>query len=187
METHKLSATEETLSTIDGLCKKNNLAYVIIGGLANLVYGSGRTTIDIDIVVRVELESILELYDCFLPEFMPIKPEPLQFFKTFFVLPVVHKKLGVKVDISAALSEFERVAIQRQKRLQYGEVEANFCTPEDLILFKLVARRERDMLDVKDIIKRLSNSMDLEYLRATASQFIEIDRSDILENLNKLL
>ena len=99
----------------------------------------------------------------------------------------MHRSLGVKVDISAALSEFERRAIQRNKRLRYGEVEANFCTPEDLILFKLVAHRERDMLDVKDILNRLSNSLDLEYLRNTARQFIEIDRSDILENLDNLL
>ncbi len=48
---------------------------------------------------------------------------------------MVHKNLGVKVDVSAALSEFERRAIQRKKRLRYGEVKANICTPEDLILF----------------------------------------------------
>ncbi len=187
METSELTATEKTISAIDDLCQKNKLDYVIIGGVANLIYGSGRTTIDIDLIVRVELESILQVYDCFLTEFIPIKTEPLQFFKTFFVLPVVHRSLGVKVDISAALSEFERRAIQRNKRLRYGEVEANFCTPEDLILFKLVAHRERDMLDVKDILNRLSNSLDLEYLRNTARQFIEIDRSDILENLDNLL
>jgi hypothetical protein len=183
----KLTATEETISAIDDLCNKNNLAYVIIGGVANLIYGSGRTTIDIDLVVRFELESILQIYELFLTEFIPIKKEPLQFFKTYFVLPVVHKNLGVKVDVSAALSEFERRAIQRKKRLRYGKVEANICTPEDLILFKLVAHRERDMLDVKDIVSRLSGSLDIGYLRGPARQFVKINRSDILENLNKLL
>lgn len=158
---------------------------MIIDGLANVVYGSGRTTVDIDLLVQVELESITDVYECLTSEFRPLKSESLQFFKTYFVLPAMHKKFGVKVDISAALSGFERKAIERKKRVRYGAVEANFCSPEDLVLFKLVADRDHDIADVKEMIRRNRATLDIGYLREVARSFVEIERPDMLESLNK--
>jgi len=165
---------EETILILDSLCRRNRLEYAIFGGIASILYGSGRTTIDIDLIVRVEIDALEEVHQNVLEEFQPVKPQSLEFFKAYFVLPVVHRSLGTKVDISAALSQFERDAIKRGKRLRYGLVEATFCTPEDLILFKLVAYRERDTLDD-------------EYLRTHAKDFVEVDRPDILENLQRFL
>jgi hypothetical protein len=178
---------EDTILILDSLCRSKRLEYAIFGGIASILYGSGRATIDIDLIVRIEIDALEEVYRSFLDEFQPVKQHPLEFFKTYFVLPVVHKTLGTKVDISAALSQFEREAIRRGKRLRYGSVEASFCTPEDLILFKLVANRERDILDVKDIIKRMRDTLDGAYLRTHAEDFVEVDRPDILENLELFL
>lgn len=178
---------EDTILILDSLCKRKRFEYAIFGGIASIMYGSGRATIDIDLIVGVDIDALEEVYQSFLEEFQPIKQNPLEFFKRYFVLPVVHKSLGTKVDISAALSQFEQDAIRRGKRLRYGSVEASFCTPEDLILFKLVANRERDILDVKDIITRMRDTLDGDYLRAHAKDFVEVDRPDILENLQLFL
>lgn len=187
MESSTYTAVEETILILDSLCQRHHLEYAIFGGIATILYGSGRATIDIDMIVRVEVDSLDVVYQQFIGEFRPLKEEPLEFFKKYYVLPVVHNRLGTKVDISAALSQFEQEAIRRSRRLHYGTVEASFCTPEDLILFKLVANRERDILDVKDIIRRSRNSLDASYLRAHAQDFLEVDRPDILENLDKFL
>jgi predicted nucleotidyltransferase len=178
---------EDTILILDSLCKRKRLEYAIFGGIASIMYGSGRSTIDIDLIVSIDINALEEVYQSFLEEFRPVKQNPLEFFKTYFVLPVVHKSLGTKVDISAALSQFEQEAIRRGKRLRYGSVEASFCTAEDLILFKLVANRERDILDVKDIIRRMRDTLDGDYLRTHAKDFVEIDRPDILENLQVFL
>jgi len=154
MENDRLTPIEQTIITIDRICETNALAYVIIGGIANAVYGSGRTTIDIDLVVQVDIESIVHVYKHFSAEFTPLGHDPLEFFEVNFVLPCRHKTLGTKVDVSATLSEFERRAIRRGKLLPYGETKARFCSPEDLILFKLAAHRDRDIVDVKDILRR---------------------------------
>jgi hypothetical protein len=178
---------EDTILILDSLCRRKRLEYAIFGGIASIVYGSGRATIGIDLIVRIDIDALEEVYQSLLEEFRPVKQDPLAFFKTYFVLPVVHKSLGTKVDISAALSQFEQEAIRRGKRLCYGSVEASFCTPEDLILFKLVANRERDLLDVKDIIKRMRDTLDGEYLRTHAKDFVEVGRPDIFENLQLFL
>jgi len=187
MESRAHTPVEETILILDSLCQRHHLDYAIFGGIATILYGSGRSTIDIDLIVRVDIDSLEVAYKRFIEEFTPLKKDPLEFFKRYYVLPVVHKRLGTKVDISAALSQFEQEAIRRSRRLRYGTVEASFCTPEDLILFKLVANRERDILDVKDIIMRIRNSLDVSYLRIHARDFVEVDRPDIVEKLERLL
>ena len=187
MESSAYTAVEETILILDSLCRRHHLEYAIFGGIAAILYGSGRSTIDIDMIVRVDIDSLEVAYQQFIEELRPLKKEPLEFFKRYYVLPAVHNRLGTKVDISAALSQFEQEAIRRSRRLRYGTVEASFCTPEDLILFKLVANRERDILDVKDIVKRTRDSLDTSYLRTHARDFLEVDRPDILENLERLL
>ena len=178
---------EDTILVLDSLCKRERFEYAIFGGIASILYGSGRATIDIDLIIRIEIDALEGAYQSFLEEFQPLKQHPLEFFKAYFVLPVVHKSLGTKVDISAALSQFEREAIRRARRLRYGSVEASFCTPEDLILFKLVANRERDILDVKDIVRRMRDTLDGDYLLSHAKDFIDVDRPDILENVQSFL
>jgi hypothetical protein len=187
MESRAHTPVEETILILDSLCLRNQLDYAIFGGIASILYGSGRSTIDIDLIVRVDIDSLEVTYKRFIEEFTPLKKDPLEFFKQYYVLPAVHNRLGTKVDISAALSQFEQEAIRRSRRLRYGTVEASFCSPEDLILFKLVANRERDILDVKDIVKRIRDSLDTSYLRTHARGFIEVDRPDILENVERLL
>jgi hypothetical protein len=178
---------EETIDLVDHLCGTNGLAYAVIGGIAATIYGSARTTIDVDIIVQTELETLERVYSVFTQSFTPLTEDPLQFFKTYFVLPLVHSTLRTKLDVSAALSEFERTALQRARRMQYGSATGTFCTPEDLILFKLVACRERDLLDAKDIITRNRDRLDRSYLHAVAQEFVQVERPDVVQNLKRLL
>jgi hypothetical protein len=187
MASNARTPLEETILILDSLCQQHRLPYAIIGGIASILYGSGRTTIDIDAIVHAEPDRLEAVYQHFLSEFSPLKPQPLEFFKKYYVLPILHKQLRTRVDISAALSQFEQGAIRRSRRLSYGSVEASFCTPEDLILFKLVANRERDLLDARDIIGRMRNTLDVRYLLDHARDFLEVDRPDVLENLEKFL
>jgi predicted nucleotidyltransferase len=187
MPDNHITPLEQTITLVDKICTSNNLHYAIIGGIAAAVYGSARTTIDVDLIVRTDLSNLEAVYRAFTKEFAPLKEKALEFFQTYYVLPVAHNTLKTKVDVSAALSEFERTALQRAKKMTYGSAIGFFCSPEDLILLKLVANRERDLVDVKDIITRNKDRLDQSYLRTTAKQFTEVERSDVLDNLERFL
>jgi len=178
---------EQVIALVDEICTANKLGYAVIGGIAATVHGSARTTIDVDLIVQTDISTLDVVYRAFTSEFVPVKQNPLEFFNQYFVLPVIHNTMKVKVDVSAALSGFEHTALKRAKRLPFGSVSAVFCSPEDLILFKLVANRERDLVDVKDIIARNKHLLDQSYLRTTAKQFAEVERSDVLDNLERFL
>ena len=49
-----------------------------------------------------------------------------------------------------------------------------FCTPEDLILLKIVSERERDRADVRGIARRQKGRLDLDYLEPRVRELAEL-------------
>ena len=69
----------------------------------------------------------------------------------------------------------------------FGEVEMSVCTLEDLLIFKLFAARDKDLLDVKSLVAHNREKLDVAYLRSRAKEFILLERTDVLERLEALL
>ncbi len=178
---------EKTLKRIDKFCEKESIKYAIIGGIAVITYGYQRTTKDIDVTVLCKLEELREIHNKIIEEFLPVYNDSLDFFTKNFVLPVKDKITGIKIDFAAGLTKFDDAIIQRRERIKLGGCEFYICTMEDLIIYKLFAKRYLDLGDVEMLLNKNKNSFDINYLIKTAEKFRELEREDILENLNKLL
>ena len=177
---------EETLGFIDKFCKEHKFNYTVIGGIAVINYNYHRTTNDIDIIIKVEIENLQILGEELLKTFKPAFNNALDFFKKNFVLPSIYEEKGVRIDISAAISVFDNLVIQRSKRTKIGNTEFSVCSIEDLILYKIFASRYQDLGDIQQLFKN-NTDIDKEYLTQKAGEFIEIGRSDILDKLNEFL
>ncbi len=177
---------EETLSFIDRFCKEHKFEYAVIGGVAVINYNSYRTTNDIDITIRVELDDLQKLGEVLISSFKPIFKNAIDFFEKNYVLPAVYENNGIRIDFTAAISGFDRAAIKRGKRTKLGNTEFSVCSIEDLILYKLVASRYQDLSDIEQLLKN-NISVDKKYLLEKAEEFGELGRSDVLDTLNKFL
>jgi len=63
-----------------------------------------------------------------------------------------------------------------------------FASCEDVIIHKMFAGRAVDQEDVKNILVKNKNSVNLEYIRKWLSQFSNItEQKEILERFNSLL
>jgi len=178
---------ERTLKDIDKRCQKSQVPYVLIGGLAAIIYGSTRTTVDVDIVILAELDELESVLKIFSNGYVSLQPEPLSFFRRCFFVPLQNVKTKIRVDVAAALSGFERKGLARSQRRFFDTVEVSVCTIEDLLLMKIIAARAKDDLDLDQLVKLHRKQLDLKYLRARAKEFIEVERSDVPERLEKLL
>jgi len=118
---------------------------------------------------------------------LPIVEDSLTFFSKTFVLPVRDKVTAVKIDVAAGLTIFDDMIIQRRKRVKLGNAEFFICTMEDLIIYKLFANRLQDIADAQLLLEDNKNSIDKDYLIQTAEIFRELERKDIIDNLNKFL
>jgi predicted nucleotidyltransferase len=177
---------EKTLIRLDEFCKKISIKYVVIGGVAVITYDYQRTTKDIDITVLCNLEDLETIHDKFIQTYLPVHDDSLNFFAKNFLLSVKDKTTDIKIDVAAGLTIFDETIIKRRKRTKLGKAEFYICTLEDLIIYKLFAKREQDIADIKHLVEKNLNSIDKNYLLETAEKFKELEREDIIENLNEL-
>jgi predicted nucleotidyltransferase len=132
---------------------KFNIPYMVIGGQAVLLYGEPRLTRDIDITLGVKPDEVKTIMDIVKNIGLKILVKDVEEFviKTF-VLPAIDEKSGIRVDFIFSVSSYERKAIERAKAINLGKTKVRFASLEDLIIHKIIARRPRDIEDVRSIL-----------------------------------
>jgi hypothetical protein len=178
---------DRTLEDIDRRCRAHQIPYVIIGGIAANLHGYLRVTADVDVTILAEIDNLEKILRVFADDYIALKPNPLAFFQRCLFVPLQYKTTGIKVDVAAALSGFERLAVKRGQRLLYNKVAVNVCTIEDLIIMKLVGARPKDIGDLQVLVPKNRKKLDARYLRARAKEFIDVERSDVLDKLEEFL
>ncbi len=154
---------ERTLAEVTSALDRAGIPYMVVGGLAVLVHGIPRLTRDIDITISLAPDEMPRLLAALGPGFRPLVKDPAAFVEETHVLPV-EGAAGTRVDLIFAGLPFEEEAIRRAGMERLGEVEVRVCTPEDLVILKIVSERSRDREDVAGILERSGDRMDLRRL-----------------------
>jgi hypothetical protein len=162
-----ISLEKQTLDQFYGqainLLEELEFPYVIIGGLAVSLIGEPRMTQDIDFILSIPEKEIHHFLDTAINRGFSLNmKKELQRVKqtgTFrFSMGLFY------ADVILASSEFESSVFKRRKRIKLAGKKAYFPTPEDLIILKIVAGREKDMLDAKSILIRHQGKLDQKYM-----------------------
>jgi hypothetical protein len=72
-----------------------------------------------------------------------------------------------RVDIFLATTPFVRSAFERRVAIEFEGLHMSIVTAEDLLLFKLLADRNKDRMDVEDMLL-VCGALDSAYLRKWA-------------------
>jgi hypothetical protein len=84
-------------------------------------------------------------------------------------------KMGpFQLDIILASLPFEENALQRSARSKMFGRPVALPTPEDLILFKVLAGRDKDILDAVGIAKRHRDKLDWAYIERTIQELCDV-------------
>jgi len=137
--------------------------YMVIGGLANLVWGVPRATLDVDITVWVGDRDLPAFVERLRPVFRLLPADPLAFAKETRVLPM-ETPAGMRVELILGQLPFEDRAIRRAAVRSVGGADVLFCTAEDLVAHKIISSRTRDREDVKGILRVQRDRLDRAYL-----------------------
>ena len=182
-----MARLEETLIHLDDFFQEQKINYAVIGGVAVILHGLQRTTQDIDVTIAAEIEQLKPIAEKILKKFNPKKTNPIEFFERYFVLPVADTNTDVGIDISAGLGGFDKHVLKRSVKQSFAGRMIPCCTIEDLIIYKIAAKRNRDISDVEFLFKLHRDELDTKYLLKIAKSFVELERSDVLETLQKYL
>lgn len=168
-----MTRQEETLAEIARGLERLGISYMVIGGLANAVWGEPRSTLDIDLTIAADTSRAARISAELRPEFEALVEDPQGFVEETRVLPL-ESRTGVRVDLVFGLLPFELEAIDRATRLPVADTRISFCTAEDLILLKIVSTRERDRSDVRGILRRRLGELDLDYLEPRIEELADL-------------
>lgn len=183
-----LSLTKQTLDQFYGhaieLLDELKYPYVIIGGLAVSLIGEPRMTLDIDFILSIPEKDIHNFLETAIKRGFGLNmKKELQRIKqtgTFrFSMGLFH------ADIILTSSEFESSVFKRRKKIKLAGKKTYFPSPEDLIILKIVAGREKDMLDAKSILIRHKNKLDRKYMEKWAQRIS--DEAQDMSVWNRLL
>ena len=136
---------------------------MVIGGVANLFWGVPRTTLDIDLTVQLEEKHCTSFVKELKPRYRFRVKNPLSFIARTNVLPLEDPK-GIQIDLIFAKLPYELRAIRRSKRVKVNGQAIQVCSPEDLIIHKIVSDRLRDRDDVRGVIESSGGRLDRRYL-----------------------
>jgi len=143
-----------SLAALKRLLTHFNDQGMVIGGVAASLLGKPRLTADVDAVILLAVEELPRLIEAAAKvELIPRLADAEDFARRHRVLLLRHQPSGIDVDISLGILPFEVEAVERSIVRKVGRLAIRLPTPEDLIIFKAVAHRPQDLLDIQAIIK----------------------------------
>ena len=139
---------------------------MIIGGVAVIAAGVPRETIDIDATVlgsMTDVESIVATFARH--DIVPRIDDAVGFARERHVLLLQHTPSGVTIELTFAWLPFEEEALARATEIDIQGLKVRVALPEDLIVYKAAAWRDRDRSDIERLLVLYLDQLDLPRVR----------------------
>lgn len=161
---------------------------VIIGGVAASLLGKPRLTADVDALLLLSVDELPRLLEIAKREgLLPRLTDAEAFAQQHRVLLLRHQESGIDVDISLGILPFEVEAVERSTLHNVGAITVRLPTPEDLIIFKAVAHRPKDLLDIRAITESQPD-LDTARIEYWVTQFAEaLETPELWDDIVRLL
>ena len=159
------------------------VSWAVMGGCARNAYAEPRATRDVDFVVEADPTRFAELERAL---------QRAGFHRASAVsepgelpdLALYRDSSGRRIDILFAHTAFERSALERRRSLGgSGPGATHVVSPEDLIVYKLIADRPQDRADIAAVVEAQSMRgapIDWTYIEQWCAAW------EVLERLRKL-
>ncbi len=182
-----MNAQEQALVDLAAFLTEHEFPYMIIGGMANAVWGNPRSTLDVDVTLWAAEAAHPRLVALLQSRYSSRVSDPLLFVQRTRVLPLVSVE-GVAIDVMFGLLPFEQEAITRAIPRLIRGVPVRFCTAEDLILMKIISDRPKDIDDARQVVTRQRSALDMEYLTPRVAELADLlGRPELLSRLSAWL
>lgn len=170
-----------------GLFDRLRLPYAIMGGIAVRAHGLPRPTFDVDFVLAVPRERLADLFAA-LKEAGYTVPDQYHggWVDSVGGMPLFKVRLylegrGIDADVFLVENDFQKEVMSRRILDEVEGKPVHLITAEDLILFKLLAGRPRDLLDIEDVFF-MQGQLDEAYMRRWAAPLGVADQLERMLN-----
>jgi len=158
--------------------------YAVMGGIATRVLGIPRPTYDVDFALAISRDLLPELFDAAEKAGYHV-PVAYQsgWVDRVADMPIVKLGMqlgaqGIDIDVFLAESTFLESVLARRSQHEIGGKPVWLISPEDLIVLKILADRDRDRGDVQDVLF-MQGELDRDYMRHWADKLGVRERLDL--------
>ena len=128
--------------------QQHNVKYVVIGGIAAVLYGVPRATFDLDILIEATPENAERLLDAFIEAGLGTATLTNADEILSNEITIFKDRIRVDVQISTPGLDFES-AWEKKQKMQYQGQTFYVVSLDDLISSKRAAGRDVDLEDVR--------------------------------------
>lgn len=158
-------------------------SFAIIGAVARNAWAPPRATTDLDLTVVGDLDVIARVADSLAGlGYMLVREQRADPAETLPDIKIFRcEEADVRqVDVLIAKTPFEEEVLRRAPLVDVGSLEVPVASPEDLIVYKLLADRPRDRDDITAVVRTLGRAgrqIDWTYVERWARFWQIEDRS----------
>ncbi|MEK6675006.1 MAG: hypothetical protein AABZ47_05050 [Planctomycetota bacterium] len=167
----------ETLSAVVLALESESVPYAVTGSIASSVHGEPITSLDVDLIVHASRSQAANLSEKLQPRFYASADVLAEAADRFTLINVIDNRTSFKVDLSfVPPTGYLREVLSRRVRQRIGSTgpEFWFVTPEDIILMKLLWRKDTGSAKQWDnalgVARVRGARMDWKYLFDTARE-----------------
>jgi hypothetical protein len=153
---------DDALTTLAAWLDNDGIPYMVIGGFAVTVWGEPRFTQDLNVTILAEPDELRNVIEKISSAFTPLVADGFKFVTETRVFPIMVN--SVPAELIFAALPYEEEAIRRTRSITLKGGQVKICSPEDLILHKIVTPRARDREDVEGIFRYRHSELDYAYL-----------------------
>jgi predicted nucleotidyltransferase len=181
----------DVLSTLLDAVAARSGVLALIGAFARNAWAPPRATTDLDLAVAASADVLAALDEALAglgyEKVRSHRADPGDPLADLLVYRAAKGSLR-QIDLLVAKTTFEAEVLRRATPIDVGGVVVPVATPEDLIVYKLVADRPRDRDDIQAILRtqsRTTRSIDWAYVERWAGFWGVCDRLAVLERREK--
>lgn len=176
----------KTLRRVRTAFSELELCWYVFGARAAIAYGVVRATDDIDVTVDPAEHGAATIMRALASQGFVLEFADPAFVAQTRVLPV-RDATGVAVDVVLGGSGYDARILSRVVKRKLGGVIVPVAAPEDIVVMKILAGRDKDSADVRDMLNA-NRSIRLAEVRETLAELEEaLDQSDLLPAFEGLL
>ena len=177
----------EIIEKLQKVCQKNRIKMALAGGIAVGAYAIPRATYDVDGFILVSEDKMDLLLSSLIKQgFIYDKHKPIKIIQGKRFVTLLYSKYKMYIDLFVAEGDFQTGMLKRAKKVKFNKIKINIISPEDLILLKLQAGRERDVEDVRGIISENISRLNFNYLKRWSRKLgVDLFLKEELESLGK--
>jgi len=167
---HLAAAAAAVLSVLEAA----HIPACLIGGLVVPRWGQPRATTDADFSVLAPYGNEAPVIDVLLDRFKARRSDARAFALAHRVLLLASDE-GVGIDVALAAFPFEIDAIETASLWHIAPgVVVRTCSAEHLVVYKLVAARPQDLVDMTGIVRRQGARLNVAFVRRWGREFAEL-------------